>query len=199
MRWWRLCHAAAISVSLMSCSAEPRQSSSPRESRAEPSSRTGSEISASSIPPRGDLPKEASIERCPRAVDNSPSTFDADSGTYAVLITDFRAPDSLLTFDVVQWTSGEQALQAFEQDTGDSVGPPNDYYLRNESTKTRSAPLAPEARLFLTHFWSGDAIDLEPAQVRELPSYLKSMGGRALFWLTFQGGRIIEACEQWTP
>ena len=199
MRRAFLC-VTAVMVSLAACSAEsPRESSAPPQHRAEPPERVGSGTPASSsIPPRGALAKGESIDGCPEAMENSPAVFDAASGTYMVLITDFRSPDSPVTFDVVQWMGGDRARQAFEEDTGDPRGPPNDYYIRNESTKTRSANFAPDARLLLTH-WPADPIDLEPASVDEFPAYLQSMPGQKLFWLTFEGGGIVEACEQWTP
>lgn len=147
----------------------------------------------------GSSTSRLSVDRCPHKMENSPAEFDPAAGTYAVYITDFPTPQSLLTFDVVQWMSGERAREAFEQETGDPGGPPNDYYVANESTETRSSPVAADARVLLTYFLQGAGLAPKSAKVEELPAYVKSVGLEIFYWLTFESGEITEVCEQWVP
>ena len=141
----------------------------------------------------------ASVDHCPNRMENSPAESDRAAGTYAAHITDFPTPQSPLTFDVVQWLSGERAREAFEQETGDPNGPPNDYYLGNKSPETRSAPVAADARVLITYFAQGEGLTPKSAEVDELPAYVNSAGPETVYWLTFGSGEITEVCEQWRP
>lgn len=147
-------------------------------------------------------PQPQSLQSCPGATGNSPATFDGGSGTYAAFIVEFIAADIPLSFDVVQWMTGEAARKAYSEDhPEDSEGPPNDYYVRNESTRTREADVASDARVWLVKLEEDSDADVDRATFEELSSYNENSEGGSfhIFWLTFQNDEIVEICEQFRP
>ena len=143
-----------------------------------------------------------SLQSCPGATGDSPATFDGASGTYAAFIAEFVAEDVPLTFDVVQWMTGETAREAYQEDhPDDPEGPPNDYYIRNQSAQTRQADVASDARVWLVKMEEDEDADVDRATFEELGSHNENSEGRSthLYWLTFDDDTIVEICEQFRP
>lgn len=186
-------------VSLSGCANESTaDKSSGGPGAAGTDSTTGTSAATQSPSASPPYSERAWVDDCPNQMENSPAEFDPSGGTYAAHITDFPTPESPLTFDVVQWMTGGRARDAFEKESGDpNGGLPNDYNVANESTQTRSAPLADDARVWLTFFSQGATIMPKSATIEELPAYVKSAGPEIEYWLTFEDGKITELCEQW--
>ncbi|MBW3536561.1 MAG: hypothetical protein KY395_02155 [Actinobacteria bacterium] len=147
-------------------------------------------------------PETQSLQSCPGASGNSPATFDGGSGTYAAFIVEFIAADIPLSFDVVQWMTGEAAREAYREDhPEDPEGPPNDYYVRNQSTKTRDADVRSDAKVWLVKMEEDSDADVDRATFEELSSYNENSEGGSfhIFWLTFENDKIVEICEQFRP
>ena len=143
-----------------------------------------------------------SLQSCPGATGNSPATFDGATGTYAAFIAEFVAEDVPLTFDVVQWMTGETARKAYQEDhPEDPEGPPNDYYVRNESAQTRQADVASDARVWLVKMEEDADADVDRATFEELGSHNENSEGPSahIYWLTFENEQIVEICEQFRP
>lgn len=154
----------------------------------------------SSTVERTDTSLGAPPHGCPGASDDSPTTFDSSEGTYAVFITAFPSADAPLTFDVVHWMSGEPAREAYEADHPEEPGgPPNGFYVRNESTETRSAPIDDDAQVWLVNLAEDADSGLDSATPADLASYLQDREPTDVFWLTFDEGTMVEACEQYRP
>ncbi|MEZ5167775.1 MAG: hypothetical protein R2695_15295 [Acidimicrobiales bacterium] len=137
---------------------------------------------------------------CPnRPAGSSPAEFDAAAGTYAASIESFDPTSMVMSFDVVQWLSGQDAVDAYhEVYPDDPSGPPNVYWVRNESPVTREASVDAAADLLLVRLETDLSADVSPGELTELPTYL----GRtpfAFFWLTFENGSVVAICEQYTP
>jgi hypothetical protein len=126
---------------------------------------------------------------------SSPATFDDAGGQYAAMIGAVAPDAGTIAFDVVQWLVGDEADEAYEAETGDSSGVPNDYYLRNESDEVRSATLAPDAEIRLLDRAGDDVTATNPGTVDELGA-LDLLNP---FWLTFADGAIVGVCEQYVP
>ena len=74
----------------------------------------------------------------PRVVAPLPRPGEAlADGQHAVRID--AVGEHTLTVDVIQWLSGKEADDAYAEETGDTSGVPNDYFIRNSSTESRSA------------------------------------------------------------
>lgn len=147
-------------------------------------------------------PEPQSLQSCPGATGSSPGTFDGGSGTYAAFIVEFIAADIPLSFDVVQWMTGEAARKAYREDhPEDPEGPPNDYYVRNQSAQTREAEVASDAKVWLVKLDEDADADVDRATFEELSSHNESSEGRSfhIFWLTLENDEIVEICEQFRP
>jgi hypothetical protein len=132
--------------------------------------------------------------------------LEPSDGTYGVIVlgTSGTAPAELsLDFDVVQWLTGEPAVEAYvaahPEDPDAAEGPPNDYFVLNEHEAMSSAPVAPDADVWLVRLAGTGSADVEPGSVDELPDYLTTGSGGGLYWLTFAGGTIVGVCEQYVP
>ncbi len=148
---------------------------------------------------------------CQRPQGSSPATFDPAGGIYAAHIVAYDS--GFLTFDMVQWLSGEDAVEAYRHDEpGSADGPPNDYYVVNESDQTRTAPVVAGATVRLLHMAGpGRTLDeranlaLEPGSLAELPEYLATGYPETVYWLTVnvsssRSGYVITGiCEQYRP
>ena len=140
---------------------------------------------------------DGTITDCRRPSGSSPATFDESAGVYAA--QSVTAPgDHELRFDIVQWLSGDDANKAYERETGDSSGAPNDYYIANESTKMRSAPVAEDASIYILDN-PNDAVSLTLVTWDRLQEHLPSALEGDTYWLTFSGGTIREVCQQYRP
>jgi hypothetical protein len=132
--------------------------------------------------------------------------LEPSDGTYAVTVLGMSgtAPAELsLDFDVVQWLTGEPAVEAYmaahPEDPDAADGPPNDYFVLNEHEAMTSAPFAPDADVWLVRLARTGSADVEPGAVDELSEYLTTGSGGGPYWLTFAAGTIVGVCEQYRP
>jgi hypothetical protein len=131
-------------------------------------------------------------EPCPAPfAGNSPAEFDDQGGRYLALV--MAASLDEMSYNVVQWLVGDDADAAYEAETGDSSGAPNDYFIRDHNPLVRTSPLAESAELWMLDVNSGDVtrpalVDDFGPDVQEFPT-----------WLTFEDGAIVGVCQQYVP
>jgi hypothetical protein len=136
---------------------------------------------------------------CPRSSGSSPAVFEADAGTYSAEILAFDASTNLIDFDVVQWLSGQDAVDAWHEEYPDDPdGPPNDYFVRNDNPLAREASVAQSADVRLVRLETDGSADVTAGTLSELPAYLTTTPF-STFWLTFEGGTVTAICEQYVP
>lgn len=206
LNFMRRVAALALSIGLLvaACGddASPERGDSGRGSDVGSVTTGGSDTTEStSLPPRVTQPPKRVTQKaaCEGSARSSPATFAADAGVYAAHIVEFVASDVPMTFDVIQWLVGEEARRAYQEDTGESDGPPNDYWVRNVSDKTRSANLAGDATLWMVKLSVDGDADVDRATSEELSGYLEERPATGIFWLTFDRGAVTEICEQYVP
>jgi hypothetical protein len=124
---------------------------------------------------------------------------DMQNGRHPVVVKQVSVSGRTVTFDLVQWFSGDAATKAAAED-GQESPPPNDYYIRNVNPRLRTLPVTPDARLSLTRQTlnaggSGSAA----ANVEVDLATIQANGRDHLFWATVQGGRIVALEEQYVP
>jgi len=150
--------------------------------------------SATSAPTTTTAAGHTGRSECPNGSGgSSPRVFDPSSGSYAAQSLAL-GPDRQLRFDVVQWLSGEDANRAYDLETGDDSGVPNDYYIRNERKALDQARVADDA-LILVLEADRYAASLHEVAFDAIPTDQPSR----TFWLTFDGGEITEICHQYRP
>lgn len=125
--------------------------------------------------------------------------FD-DQGIYAATITSVDPDSRSLSFDVVQWLSGQDAIDDYHDEYPDDPdGPPNDFRVRNDNPTIRTAPVADDARIRLVQLSVDQSADVSNGTLDELPDYLVEGFSSTTWWLTFDSGSIVEICEQYVP
>lgn len=155
---------------------------------------------SSSAPDRTTTTAETPRTECRGSITSSAATVDADQGTYATYITELDDTTSTVSFDVVQWLAGEDAVEAYHRDNpDDSGGPPNDYMIVNESDRVRSARVEAQAKVWLVRLRTTGDASLKPGSLDELPAYLSQGYPEDVYWLTMSDGSIVDICEQYRP
>ncbi|HET9770670.1 MAG TPA: hypothetical protein VFS16_07260 [Acidimicrobiia bacterium] len=173
------------------------------ESAAEADSTTTTTVAAAATSSSTTAPA-AGAGPCTNFPESSPAQFDAKAGKYAVYVTKLDVGKRLLGFDVIQFLGGEAAAQAYQKETGETGGPPNDYYIVNESEAVREATASSSVAIVVV---GDDPAEQRTLTLAELPAHLAksapSEAGPQLstypYWLTVADGTITEICQQYVP
>jgi hypothetical protein len=135
-----------------------------------------------------------SVSECPGLPDgSSAAVFDAAAGVYAAQSVTLVGANEV-QFDVVQWLQGDDADQAYLEETGDNTGAPNDYFIVNASDQLRTSVVADDAAILVLAN-DGTPGSLHPVALGAVPT---DQSGRT-FWLTFENNAITGICEQFRP
>ena len=102
-----------------------------------------------------------------------------------------------IEFDLACWFTGQAAIDASAED-GEESPPPNDYYVRNESTMTRSLSVSPEVPVV----WYPEGGDPTTETVDDFEVWAEAVVGRGFMfgvWLDVIDGEVHQIREQWVP
>jgi hypothetical protein len=145
----------------------------------------------------GAAPAQPAPTKAPAGQAAEPTAME--NGRHMVVLKQVSASGRTVTFDLVQWFSGDAATKAAAED-GEESPPPNDYYIRNVNPRLRTLPVTPDARLSLTRqtLNSGGG-GSAAANVEVDLATIQAMGRNHLFWTTVQSGRIVALEEQYVP
>ena len=185
-RWCLISLAAIVSLGVVGCNNDTDAASPPPG---------GVVASASSGP---DAPKSPT----PSAVTASPPVL-AD-GRHAAYLTGLDVGKRTLTFDKIDFLTGEAAKKAYlKENPGETDGPPNDYMIVNNNPLVRTLPIADAATITIVDLTSG-TLKSKATTLAALPAYFASeKGGKHLwhdpFWLTVKRGQITRIEEQFLP
>jgi hypothetical protein len=105
-----------------------------------------------------------------------------------------------ITFDLIQWYVGEQAVRGAAKDHKESR-PPNDYYIRNVNPRLRTLPVRSDATITcntLTAGYTGSATKDVRAPLDRLAIVLPR-GGAGPFWITVDHDRVVKIAQQYIP
>ena len=140
---------------------------------------------------------------------SSPATYDPSGGTYAVYLTGLDVRRRTVSFDVIQFLVGADAVRAFHQSNpGASGGPPNDYWIVNASLRLYSSSVSPQVSVSLVQPTNHGLDFASPATWSDLPGHLRQekppdVADHRLsvepYWLTLHEGIVRSICEQYTP
>lgn len=126
----------------------------------------------------------------------SPAQFDPAAGTYATYVKAVDVAERSVSFDVVQFLTGEEADAAYEQETGQTGGVPNGVYIQNDSEQVRDLPVAADAKVLYVRF-DIDDLTPKPGPFEELPAKVKEINSP--YWITVKDSVILSLCEQYLP
>lgn len=106
------------------------------------------------------------------------------------------ADDDSIEFDLACWFVGQAAADAAAEDGAESP-PPNDYYVRNDSSRTRTVSVTDGATA--VSYPSGSPQD---EQTGAFADYLQTTATRGYafgVWIAVEDGQLTELREQWVP
>jgi hypothetical protein len=164
---------------------------------------------AASPPPGGvvasasggaDAPK-TSVPTSSAAPASPPALAD---GRHAAFLTGLDVRTRTLTFDKIDFLTGEAAKKAYlKANPGETDGPPNDYMIVNNNPLVRTLPIADAATITIVDLTSG-SLKSKATTLAALPAYFASdKGGKHLwhdpFWLTVKRGQVTRIEEQYLP
>jgi hypothetical protein len=121
-------------------------------------------------------------------------------GRHPVYLKSVDAGGQTVTFDLIQFFTGEAATKAAAED-GEESPPPNDYYIRNVNSRLRTLPVragAPITVNVLAAQATGSATKDVPVTLEKLASYFPN-SGTPPFWITVEQGQITEMAQQFLP
>jgi hypothetical protein len=152
----------------------------------------------------------------PNGTGGAPATTAAPASTAAtpttrepVVLADGRHPVYLktvdpdrptITFDLIQFFTGEAATKAAAED-GEESPPPNDYYIRNVNSRLRTLPVRSDAPItvnVLAAPSTGSSTKDVSVTLDELASYFPN-SGTAPFWITVEQGQVTKIAQQFLP
>ena len=132
--------------------------------------------------------------------------MDLADGRHAVLLHAADLPGRTLTVDVIQFLTGQEAIDAYQADHPDEPdGPPNDYYLLNVNPRLRTLPVAAEVEVELVLLHLGEGTGLKPSSWERLLDDLApqpsdhDLISYNPFWLTLDSGVVTRIEEQYLP
>jgi hypothetical protein len=136
-------------------------------------------------------------------------TAAAPATTEPAVLTDGRHPVYLktvdasgrtITFDLIQFFTGDAATKAAAED-GEESPPPNDYYIRNVNPRLRTLPVqagAPITVNVLAAQETGSSTKNVPVDLEKLASYFPN-SGTPPFWITVAQGQVTRMEQQYLP
>jgi hypothetical protein len=136
-------------------------------------------------------------------------TVSAPTTSEPVVLADGRHPVYLksvdpdrrtITFDLIQFFTGDAATKAAAED-GKESPPPNDVYIRNVNSRLRTLPVAADAPITantLTAQSSGSATKNVSLTLDELAGYFPNSGADP-FWITVDQGQVTKMAQQYLP
>lgn len=128
----------------------------------------------------------------------SPAVFEETTGTYLAYVLDFV--NGRPQYDVVQWLSGQEAVDAhLEAHPGETGGPPGGFVIVNENSQRRTSPLSEDAPIALLD--GSDSSDLARRSVNDFEDYILGRESKRppLVWITLENGIMTSACEHFVP
>jgi hypothetical protein len=152
------------------------------------------------------------------AVDDADADDDADpddtgddlaleDGRHPAFLTELDVAGRTVTFDVIQFLTGEDAAAAYLEDTGETGGPPNDYHLRNVNPRLRTLPVSDDVTVTVVRLGEPTGAGSVSWTLATLPDHLdetaptEDLGrlGWNPYWLTVDDGTVVAIDEQYLP
>jgi hypothetical protein len=126
-------------------------------------------------------------------------------GRHAVYLTAIDVPGRTVTFDVIQFLTGDAADEAYRQDHPEIGGDvPNGFYIRNVNPRLRTLPVRQDVPVQVV--WLGDGNAPEAISFEGLPGYFvgdvvpdDARVWYDPFWLTVRGDHVESIVEQYIP
>jgi hypothetical protein len=128
-------------------------------------------------------------------------------GRHPVYLVELDVPGGGVTFDLIQFLTGDEAITAYREDTPEDPegDPPNDYFIRNDNPRLRTLPVADDVAVTVVRLGEASGAGSVPSSFEELPDHLAEQPpaeGRLAwnpYWLTVEQGEVVAIDEQYLP
>jgi hypothetical protein len=134
------------------------------------------------------------------AVPTSSEPVVLADGRHPVYVKSVDGDRQTITFDLIQFFTGEAATKAAAEDNQESP-PPNDYYIRNVNPRLRTLPVAADAPItvnVLAAQSTGSSTKNVSVTMTKLASYFPNTGTPP-FWITVAQGQVTRIAQQYLP
>jgi hypothetical protein len=121
-------------------------------------------------------------------------------GRHPVYLKTVDAARQAITFDLIQFFTGDAAAKAAAED-GEESPPPNDYYIRNVNPRLRTLPVkagAPITVNVLAAQSTGSSTKDVSVTLEKLATYFPN-SGTPPFWITVEQDQVTEMAQQYLP
>jgi len=121
-------------------------------------------------------------------------------GRHPVYLKSVDPDQQTITFDLIQFFTGDAAAKAAAEDNQESP-PPNDYYIRNVNPRLRTLPVRADAPItvnVLAAQATGSATKDISVTLAKLATYFPN-SGTPPFWITVEQGQVAEIAQQYLP
>jgi hypothetical protein len=121
-------------------------------------------------------------------------------GRHPVYLKTVDPDQQTITFDLIQFFTGEAATKAAAED-GEESPPPNDYYIRNVNPRLRTLPVRDDAPItvnVLAAQSTGSSTKDVSVTLAKLASYFPNPGTPP-FWITVSQGQVTKVAQQFLP
>ena len=125
-------------------------------------------------------------------------------GRHAAYLTNLNVEKKTLTFDKIDFLTGEAATKEYiKQNPGQTGGPDDDYLIINNNPLLRTLPIADSATILIVDM-TGGGVAAKKTTLAALPAYFAPEKGSKIlwhdpFWLTVKAGQITKIEEQFLP
>jgi hypothetical protein len=121
-----------------------------------------------------------------------------EDGRHPVFIKTVDPDRRTVTFDLIQFFTGEAATRAAAED-GQESPPPNDYYIRNVNSRLRTLPVAADAPITVNSLANpGNPTKNVSVTLAELAGYFPTTVADP-FWITVERGQATRIAQQFLP
>jgi len=121
-------------------------------------------------------------------------------GRHPVYLKTVDPDRQTITFDLIQFFTGEAATKAASEDHQESP-PPNDYYIRNVNPRLRTLPVGADAPItvnVLAAQSTGSSTKDVSVTLAKLASWFPN-SGTPPFWITVEQGQVTKIAQQFLP
>jgi hypothetical protein len=122
------------------------------------------------------------------------------NGRHPVYLESVDPGQRSITFDLIQFFTGDAATKAAAEDHEESP-PPNDYYIRNVNPRLRTLPVRDDTPItvnVLAAQSTGSATKDVPVTLAKLATYFPN-SGTAPFWITVAQDQVTKIAQQYLP
>lgn len=121
-----------------------------------------------------------------------------EDGRHPVYVKTVDPGRRTVTFDLIQFLTGEAATRAAAED-GQESPPPNDYYIRNVNPRLRTLPVAADAPITVSSLASSaNPTKDTPVTLAQLAGYFPTNVADP-FWITVERGQVTGIAQQYLP